>query len=151
MRQPSSLARNSAGIAADRILGYSDMNDIILTTTHGAGGFKRWIFGSVAEKLINEARVPVLVIDEVCYIPFEPEAANLFFQLISGRYERASVIVTSNKPFGRWGEVLNTDATVYGGSDAGNGGGVDTLDESTIPEVSLVVPPLAAIFLVPER
>ncbi|WP_305793672.1 ATP-binding protein [Streptomyces sp. TP-A0356] len=38
------------------------------------------------------------MIDEVGYIPFAPEAANLFFQLISGRYERASVIVTSNKP-----------------------------------------------------
>ena len=34
------------------------------------------------------------------------EAANLFFQLVSARYERASVIVTSNKPFGRWGEVF---------------------------------------------
>jgi hypothetical protein len=33
-------------------------------------------------------------------IPFEPEAANLFFQLVSRRYERASLIVTSNKPFG---------------------------------------------------
>ncbi|MFJ3310554.1 ATP-binding protein, partial [Streptomyces sp. NPDC086549] len=43
------------------------------------------------------------------HIPFEPEAANLFFQLISGRYERASVIVTSNKPFGRWGEVFGDD------------------------------------------
>jgi DNA replication protein DnaC len=38
----------------------------------------------------------------VGYIPFEPEAANLFFQLVSARYERASLIVTSNKPFGRW-------------------------------------------------
>lgn len=50
-----------SGDAADRILGFADMNDMILTTTHGAGGFKRWIFGSVAEKLIHEARVPVLV------------------------------------------------------------------------------------------
>ena len=49
------------GDAADRILGYAGMNDLILTTTHGSGGFKRWIFGSVAEKLIHEARVPVLV------------------------------------------------------------------------------------------
>ena len=46
------------------------------------------------------------MIDEVGYIPFEAEAANLFFQLVSSRYERASVIVTSNKPFGRWGEVF---------------------------------------------
>ena len=53
--------------------------------------------------------------------------------------------------FGRWREVLNTDAGSYGGSNVGNGGGVHTLHESTIPEVNLVVPPLAAIFLVPER
>jgi hypothetical protein len=48
-------------------------------------------------------------VDEVTYIPFEPEAANLFFQLVSSRYERASLIVTSNKPFGRWGEVFGDD------------------------------------------
>ncbi|WP_372448984.1 ATP-binding protein [Qaidamihabitans albus] len=41
--------------------------------------------------------------------PFEAEAANLFFQLVSSRYERASLIVTSNKPFGRWGEVFGDD------------------------------------------
>ena len=55
-------------------------------------------------------------------------------------------------PFsGRWREVLNTDSALYGGSDVGNGGGVDTLSGGDIPEVSLVVPPLAAIFLVPQR
>jgi len=55
-------------------------------------------------------------------------------------------------PFpGRWREVLNTDAALYGGSNIGNGGAVSTLDEGMIPEVSLVIPPLAAIFLVPER
>jgi 1,4-alpha-glucan branching enzyme len=54
-------------------------------------------------------------------------------------------------PFvGRWREVLNTDAAMYGGSDVGNGGEVNTLNQHPIPEVSLVVPPLAAIFLVPE-
>ena len=60
-------------------------------------------------ELARLARYPLLVIDEVGYIPFEPEAANLFFQLISARYETASVIVTSNKPFGRWGEVFGDD------------------------------------------
>jgi DNA replication protein DnaC len=38
----------------------------------------------------------------MCSIPFEPEAANLFFQLVCSRYERASLIATSNKAFGRW-------------------------------------------------
>jgi DNA replication protein DnaC len=43
-------------------------------------------------------RYPLIVVDEVGYIPFEAEAANLFFQLVSSRYERASLIVTSNQP-----------------------------------------------------
>ncbi|TXI42750.1 MAG: transposase [Mycobacterium sp.] len=65
--------------------------------------------GRLQQELLRLSRYPLLVIDEVGYIPFEPEAANLFFQLVSSRYERASLIVTSNKPFGRWGEVFGDD------------------------------------------
>ena len=65
--------------------------------------------GRLQAELIRLGRYPLLVIDEVGYIPFEAEAANLFFQLVSSRYERASLIVTSNKPFGRWGEVFGDD------------------------------------------
>jgi DNA replication protein DnaC len=67
--------------------------------------------GRLHAELRRLAFYPLLVIDEVGYIPFEAEAANFFFQLISARYERASVIITSNKPFGRWGEVFG-DAIV---------------------------------------
>jgi DNA replication protein DnaC len=67
--------------------------------------------GRLHDELVRLGRIPLLCIDEVGYIPFEADAANLFFQLVSARYERASVIVTSNKPFGRWGEVFG-DATV---------------------------------------
>jgi DNA replication protein DnaC len=65
--------------------------------------------GRLQQELVRLGRYPLLVIDEVGYIPFEPEAANLFFQLVSSRYERASLIVTSNKQFGRWGEVFGDD------------------------------------------
>ena len=65
--------------------------------------------GRLQAELIKLGRIPLLVVDEVGYIPFEAEAANLFFQLVSSRYERASLIVTSNKPFGRWGEVFGDD------------------------------------------
>src|SRR4051794_29318157 len=65
--------------------------------------------GRLQAELTRLGRYPLLVVDEVGYIPFEPEAANLFFQLVSSRYERASLIVTSNKPFGRWGEVFGDD------------------------------------------
>src|SRR6266704_2062197 len=65
--------------------------------------------GRLQAELIKLGRYPLLVVDEVGYIPFENEAANLFFQLVSSRYERASLIVTSNKVFGRWGEVIGDD------------------------------------------
>jgi DNA replication protein DnaC len=65
--------------------------------------------GRLQGELVRLGRYPLIVVDEVGYIPFEPEAANLFFQLVSSRYERASLIVTSNKPFGRWGEVFGDD------------------------------------------
>jgi DNA replication protein DnaC len=65
--------------------------------------------GKLQSELIRLGRYPLLVVDEVGYIPFEAEAANLFFQLVSSRYERASLIVTSNKVFGRWGEVFGDD------------------------------------------
>ena len=65
--------------------------------------------GKLQTELIRLGRYPLLVVDEVGYIPFEAKAANLFFQLVSSRYERASLIVTSNKVFGRWGEVFGDD------------------------------------------
>jgi len=54
-------------------------------------------------------RIPLLIIDEVGYIPFDRESANLMFSLVSARYERASVIVTSNKPFSAWGEIFGEE------------------------------------------
>jgi hypothetical protein len=50
-----------------------------------------------------------LIVDEVGYIPFGPQAANLMFSLVSSRYERASLIVTSNKPFSGWGEICGDE------------------------------------------
>ena len=62
--------------------------------------------GRLQDELRRLARYPVLVIDEVGYIPFEPEAANLFFQLVSSRYEHASLVLTSNLPFSSWAGVF---------------------------------------------
>jgi len=47
---------------------------------------------------------------EVRYLPFEQDAANLFFQLVSSRYEHASLILTSNLPFSSWGGVFGDQA-----------------------------------------
>jgi DNA replication protein DnaC len=65
--------------------------------------------GNLQAELRRLGFVPLIVVDEVGYIPFDPEAANLMFSLISARYERASVIVTSNKPFSAWGEIFGDE------------------------------------------
>ena len=62
--------------------------------------------GRLPDELARLRRYGLLIIDEVGYIPFEQDAANLFFQLVSSRYEHASLILTSNLPFGRWGDVF---------------------------------------------
>jgi DNA replication protein DnaC len=63
------------------------------------------------DELRRPERYPLLVCDEVGCIPFDPQAANLMFMLVSRRYERASLIVTSNKPFSAWGGIFGDDAT----------------------------------------
>jgi len=65
--------------------------------------------GRLEDELAALGRIPLLIVDEVGYIPFDPQAANLMFALVSSRYERASMIVTSNKPFSRWGEIFGDD------------------------------------------
>jgi DNA replication protein DnaC len=52
----------------------------------------------------------VLVIDEAGYENLDKEQANLFFQLVNSRYEHGSIIITTNKAFTYWGEVMSDDA-----------------------------------------
>jgi DNA replication protein DnaC len=65
--------------------------------------------GRLDDELTRLQRIPLLIVDEIGYIPFDPQAANLMFMLVSRRYERASLIVTSNKPFSAWGEIFGDD------------------------------------------
>jgi DNA replication protein DnaC len=67
--------------------------------------------GRLDQELDKLQRLPLLIVDEVGYIPFDPQAANLMFMLVSRRYERASLIVTSNKPFSAWGEIFGDEVT----------------------------------------
>ena len=52
----------------------------------------------------------LLVIDEVGYENLNQEQATVFFQLINTRYEHGSIIITTNKPFSKWGEMMSDDA-----------------------------------------
>jgi DNA replication protein DnaC len=66
---------------------------------------------SLDDELRRLDRYRLLVIDEIGYLPLERQAANLLFALIARRYERGSIIVTSNRSFEAWGEILG-DAMV---------------------------------------
>jgi DNA replication protein DnaC len=65
--------------------------------------------GALETELKKIRRYKLIIIDEVGYIPFDHDAANLFFQLVASRYEQGSIMVTSNLPFGRWGEVFGDE------------------------------------------
>jgi DNA replication protein DnaC len=54
----------------------------------------------------------LLIIDEIGYLPMNRDQANLFFQVIAKRYEKGSIIVTSNLPFGQWDQTFCGDATL---------------------------------------
>jgi DNA replication protein DnaC len=63
------------------------------------------------DKLKMLGRYKVLIIDEIGYLPMDIQGANLFFQLIAKRYEKASTIFTSNRAFSQWNEVF-ADVTI---------------------------------------
>jgi DNA replication protein DnaC len=62
--------------------------------------------GKLEEKLSMFSKPKLLIIDELGYLPFDPKAAHLFFQLVSRRYEKGSTLITSNRSVGEWGEVF---------------------------------------------
>ena len=60
------------------------------------------------ERMLQQLAAPrLLILDELGYLPLSREGASLFFRLLVRRYERGSLIVTSNKSFADWGEVFN--------------------------------------------
>jgi len=61
----------------------------------------------VERQLLQFVYPKVLIIDEMGYLPLNREEAGLFFRLITRRYEKASLILTSNKSFVDWGEIFN--------------------------------------------
>lgn len=90
-------AQSANPVLFDSATGWIDR----LTKAHAAGELER--------ELRRLKRYRLLIIGEVGYLPFDSAAAALFFQLVASRYETGSMIVTSNLPFGRWGETLGDD------------------------------------------
>jgi len=82
---------------------FTTLDDLVrkLRTAEATGRFNR--------QLTAYLRPAVLVVDEVGYLPLDRAEANMVFQLVSRRYERGTMIITSNKAFTEWGNVLGDD------------------------------------------
>jgi DNA replication protein DnaC len=78
---------------------------LILTTAH-----RQNQLAEALKRFVNPYRL--LIIDEIGYLPMSREQANLFFQVIAKRYEKGSLILTSNLPFGQWDQTFASDATL---------------------------------------
>jgi DNA replication protein DnaC len=78
---------------------------LTLTTAHVQSNLK-----TVMHRVIRSHRV--LVINEIDYLPMSREQANLFFQVIVAMYEKGSLSVTSNLPFGQWDAAFAGDVTL---------------------------------------
>jgi len=68
--------------------------------------------GSLKSELNKYLRPQTLVLDEVGYLPIDQHGANHLFQVISQRYERGSIVLTTNKPFKQWASIFDNDSTI---------------------------------------
>jgi DNA replication protein DnaC len=68
--------------------------------------------GTLKHAIKKYLRPRLLILDEVGYLPIDQRGADLLFQVISQRYERGSIILTTNKPFKHWASIFNNDSTI---------------------------------------
>jgi len=68
--------------------------------------------GTYTTRLRTYVRPSLLIIDEIGFLPLDADDANLLFHVISHRYERGSIILTSNKSYGEWAEIFSGDAVI---------------------------------------
>jgi len=92
-----------AAAQSGRRVYYGTLADIITSLEEAKAA------GRLPHRLKTLTHPSLLVVDEIGYMPISPTGAMLFFQLINRRYERASTVLTSNKGFEDWGQVLGDD------------------------------------------
>ncbi len=68
--------------------------------------------GTFSRRLQSFVRPRLLIIDEVGFLPLDAGEASLLFEVVCRRYERGSIVLTSNKSYGEWGEVFSGDTVI---------------------------------------
>lgn len=105
---PPGVGKSHLGIALGVKAVEAGYSVLFLTLESLMGRLVRARHENRLERVLQQLVYPrVLLLDELGYLPLSREEASLFFRLLVRRYERASLIVTSNKSFADWGEVFN--------------------------------------------
>ena len=94
------VALGVEAVKAGRSVYFSTLADIIASLA------KAEREGCPRERIRWLARAALLIVDEIGYLPVVPGGGNLFFQLVNARYEKGSMILTSNRGFAEWGDVF---------------------------------------------
>jgi DNA replication protein DnaC len=68
--------------------------------------------GTFSRRLMGFVRPSLLIVDEVGFLPLDASEASLLFEAVCRRYERGSIVLTSNKSYGEWGEVFSGDTVI---------------------------------------
>jgi len=68
--------------------------------------------GRLKLELRKYLKPELLILDELGYLPIDKTGADLLFQIISGRYETGSTVITTNRAFKDWPEIFNNDSTL---------------------------------------
>ena len=105
-RRDMSIALGHAACLNGHTVLFTTAVDIIntLAAAQSAGRLKR--------ELHRYLKPAVLIVDELGYLPIDKHGADLLFQIISQRYERAPMVITSNRAYKHWSQIFNNDSTL---------------------------------------
>jgi len=107
---PPGVGKTHLAIALGRAVVEAGHSVLFVTATALLAALSRaQVEGKLAEQISFYAKPKLLVVDELGYLPLEKQTAHLFFQLVSKRYERGSMLITTNQTITQWGHVFGDE------------------------------------------
>jgi DNA replication protein DnaC len=107
---PPGVGKTHLAIGLGRAVVDAGHSVLFITATSLIGSLaKAEAEGRLPEQIGFFAKPKLLIVDELGYLPFEKRSANLFFQLVTRRYERGSMLITTNQMVTQWGQVFGDE------------------------------------------